>query len=377
MNLDQVKTPALILDRGVLQRNCVAMTARMRDHGVRLRPHLKTAKSARVAQLATEGQFGGVTVSTLAEAAYFADNGFQDITYAVGIVPAKLDAAAALQDRGVRLTLLTDNLEAARAVGEGAAARDRDFRLLIEIDTGGQRAGMDPQSDELLEIGRFIDGHPRLTLEGVLTHAGQSYHCDSIDGVKAVAVQERAGVVGAAERLRAAGLPCPVVSAGSTPTAVHADSLDGVTEMRPGVYVFNDLDQYALGSCAMDDIAVTVLASVIGHNPRNRRILVDAGALALSKDISASEFMSNVGYGLISAAADTRPIDGLYVAEVHQEHGLIAAGAGTPPYDSFPVGTRVRILPNHSCMTAAAHDSYFVVDGGTEVVDRWDRVNGW
>lgn len=377
MNLDQVKTPALILDKSVLNRNCAAMIARMQNHGVRLRPHLKTAKSARVAAAATEGQFGGVTVSTLAEAQYFADHGFQDITYAVGIVPAKLDALAALQTRGARLTLLTDNLEAARAVGEGADRLDQDFRLLIEIDTGGARAGVDPQSDDLLEIGRFIDGHPRLALEGVLTHAGQSYHCDTIAGVKTVAEQERAGVVAAAERMRAAGLPCPVVSAGSTPTAVHAESLDGVTEMRPGVYVFNDLDQYALGSCAMDDIAVSVLASVIGHNPRSGRILVDAGALALSKDLSAGEFMTDAGYGLICPADSTTPIEGLHVADVHQEHGLIAAASGTPPFARFPIGARLRILPNHACITAAAHDGYLVVDGGTAVVDRWDRVNGW
>jgi D-serine deaminase-like pyridoxal phosphate-dependent protein len=167
------------------------------------------------------------------------------------------------------------------------------------------------------------------------------------------------------------------VSAGSTPTAVHAGSLEGVTELRPGVYVFFDLDQVGIGACAIEDIAVSVLASVIGHNRRAGRVLIDAGALALSKDVSAGEFMSHVGYGLVCPAGSTVPMDGLYVAEVHQEHGLIAAAEGAPPYDVLPIGSKVRVLPNHACITAAAHPAYHVVEGGPEVIARWERANGW
>jgi len=377
VRLAELKTPALVLDRGVLARNCAAMAARAAAHGLRLRPHLKTAKSAEVARLATAGQFGGVTVSTLAEARYFAARGFRDITYAVGIVPGKLDEVARLQRDGARLTLLADSAEAVAGAAERAAALDAGFRLLIEIDTGGRRGGVAPDSGELIALARAIAAAPGLELEGVLTHAGQSYACQGAAQVRAVAEAERAGVVAAAERLRAGGLRCPVVSAGSTPTAVHAESLEGVTELRPGVYVFFDLDQVGIGACALEDIALTVLASVIGHNRRAERILIDAGALALSKDVSAGAFMSHVGYGLVCPAGASAPLDGLYVAEVHQEHGLIAAARGAPPYDSLPVGAQVRILPNHACITAAAHAAYQVVDGGDEVVDRWERVNGW
>ena len=377
MQLAELDTPALVLDRAVLARNCAAMAARVAARGLRLRPHLKTAKSAEVARLATAGQFGGVTVSTLAEARYFAARGFRDITYAVGIVPGKLDEVAALQHNGARLTVIADNAGAVAGAAARAAALDARFHLLIEVDTGGLRGGVAPDSDELIALGRAIAAAPGLELEGVLTHAGQSYNCQGSEQIRTVAEAERAGVVAAAERLRAAGLPCPVVSAGSTPTAVHAESLEGVTQLRPGVYMFFDLDQVGIGSCAREDIALTVLASVIGHNRRAARILIDAGALALSKDISAGAFMSDVGYGLVCPAGASTPMDGLYVAEVHQEHGLIAAAGGAPPYEALPVGAKVRILPNHACITAAAHSAYQVVEGSGEVVDRWERVNGW
>ena len=375
--LSDLRTPALILDRGVVARNCAAMAARMQRHGVRLRPHIKTAKAARVAELATAGQFGGITVSTLAEARHFAARGYRDITYAVGMVPAKLDEAAALRREGVRLGLVTDNLEAAEGLAARAEDLGVDFPVLIEVDTGGARAGVAPESEELIALGRLVEAAPALDLEGVLTHAGQSYHCRGVAEIEAVAEAERAGIAAAAARLRAAGLPCPVVSAGSTPTAVHARALDGVTEMRPGVYVFYDLDQVGIGTCGVDDIALSVRARVIGHNRRTGRILIDAGALALSKDVSAGEFMPQAGYGLICPLDSNEPIEGLRVADVHQEHGLIAAGQGEPPYERFPPGSLLRVLPNHACITAAAHDAYQVVDDGTEVVDRWERVNGW
>jgi len=376
MTLDDLKTPCLLLSRPAFVGNCRRMSERLRGLGVHLRPHMKTAKSADAARLATEGHFGGITVSTLAEADYFARSGFREITYAVGIVPTKLEEAAALQSPGVNITLLTDSTEVIPALETRAAALDAAFPLLIEVDTGGRRGGVAPDGEDLIVLGQRIHESPSLTLAGVLTHAGQSYHCPTVDGIREVAEQERAGITRAAERLRNAGLPCPVVSAGSTPTATHAANLSGVTEMRPGVYMFGDLDQMALGSCRAEDIAVTVLASVIGHNRRANRILIDAGGLALSKDVSASEFLSDVGYGRLCGedGAPTR----LFVSEVHQEHGLIAAPDGEGlPFDLHPIGSRVRILPNHICMTAAAHERYHVTDGKKNVLEVWERTNGW
>ena len=160
---------------------------------------------------------------------------------------------------------------------------------------------------------------------------------------------------------------------------VHARSLAGVTEIRPGVYTFFDLQQAALGVCTEADIAVSVLATVIGHNRRSQRVLIDAGALALSKDVSASEFRPRVGYGLIRPVrGGSLPVEDLYVAEVHQEHGLVAVPAGRePPWDALPLGTTVRVLPNHACLTAAAFDRYHVDPGNGLAGLAWDKAVGW
>ncbi len=377
MDLNDLPTPALVLDRGVLSANIARMNERMRRLGVPLRPHLKTAKSADVARLAVAGHPGGVTVSTLHEADYFLERGFADVTYAVGITPARLDGAAALRRRGADLKIITDDVGVAGAI----AAHGASFAVLIEIDTGGARGGVAPGGPELLEIARRLDGAPAVTLGGVLTHAGHSYDCRDEAAMAAVAEEERAGAVMAAKRLRAAGLACPVVSVGSTPTARFARDLTGVTEARPGVYMFCDLFQAGIGVCERGDIALGVLASVIGQRRQENLLLIDAGALALSKDRSTAELAADSGFGLVCDAITGRPHGGLphgglKVASVHQEHGIIASDAPIP-FESFPIGARVRVLPNHACMTGAAHETYNVIDGGTEIVARWPRCNRW
>jgi D-serine deaminase-like pyridoxal phosphate-dependent protein len=171
----------------------------------------------------------------------------------------------------------------------------------------------------------------------------------------------------------------PAVSVGSTPTALHARSLAGVTDIRPGVYTLLDLAQVALGSCTVDDIAVSVLATVIGHNRRTGRMLIDAGALALSKDVSGNRGGRKVGYGLVCAATGGRPEDGLIVADAHQEHGMVACeGDGTGLESHHPVASRVRVLPNHACMMAAPYDRYYLVRGTDPRVEGvWPKVTGW
>lgn len=372
MDLEDLPTPALVLDRRVLSANIARMNERMGRLGVPLRPHLKTAKSADVARLAVAGHPGGITVSTLHEADYFLERGFTDITYAVGITPARLDAAAALRRRAAELKIITDDVGVARAIaGHGAS-----FTVLIEIDSGEARGGVAAEGPELMEIARILDGATAVTLGGVLTHAGHSYRCRDEAAMAAVAEDERAGAVTAAERLRAAGLGCPVVSVGSTPTATFAHDLTGVSEARPGVYMFFDSFQAGIGVCETGDIALSVLASVIGRRRDANLLLIDAGALALSKDRSTAELAEDCGFGLVCDAASGRPLDGLKVTSVHQEHGIIA-GTSPIPFDAYPIGARVRVLPNHACMTGAAHDAYNVIDGGTEVVARWPRCNGW
>lgn len=373
MELQSLDTPALILDRAVVERNTARMSERMAAHGVSLRPHLKTAKSAQVARLATAGHSGAITVSTLAEAGYFLDHGFDDITYAVCMTAGKLPQAAALMARGAELKLLTDSVEAATAIAN--ADHGVRFRVMIEVDCGDARTGVLADSPELLNISKVLHEGPHTELFGVLTHGGHSYAAPDVEGIRQVAREERDAVVNAAGRLRAAGLPCPVVSAGSTPTAVHGESYDGITEMRPGVFVFFDLDQLSRNACAREDLALSVLASVIAHNRHVGQIVIDAGALALSKDISATGRWPEIGYGSLCDADTMAPLAGLNVAKVSQEHGIVPVKDDSA-YARLPVGSKVRVLPNHACITAAAYPCYHVVEG-TRIVDEWDRVNGW
>jgi D-serine deaminase-like pyridoxal phosphate-dependent protein len=192
-----------------------------------------------------------------------------------------------------------------------------------------------------------------------------------------MAEQERARTVEAAERLRAAGLPCPIVSVGSTPTLHYAPGLEGVTEARAGVYAFGDLVQAELGTCAIDDIAIGVLASVIGHNRQHGRVLIDAGFLALSRDRGTADLPVDWGYGALCDPVSGALIEKVTVSSTNQEHGIVTAREGEIDFGRFPVGSRVKVLPNHACATAAAYDLYYVTEGGERIVDRWERVNGW
>lgn len=376
MTLDGLRTPALILDSGILRRNLAAMSERIAGLGLDLRPHMKTSKCAEIAKLATAGHSGGICVSTVAEAVYFARHGFKDITYAFGIAPDKIEALAALVHDGVDVSLLLDDAGVARAVAERAAALDTRFDVLVEIDSGMHRAGIDANAPALLEIGRILEEAPAVRLGGVLSHGGQSYDCRGAAECRIVAEEERLAVATASSRLRDAGLPCPRVAPGSTPTAVHAQSAEGITEMRPGNYMFFDLHQLGIGACGVQDIAVSVLAQVVGHNRGHNRILIDAGALALSKDNGAQDQIPDSGYGWVFDRLGQARIGDLRVTALSQEHGTIESD-GPLPFDHLPIGARVRVLPSHSCLTAAAYGRYNLVDGGAIVTDVWERMGGW
>lgn len=368
MQLEDLGTPCLVLDRGILERNLKVMSDRVRRLGVSLRPHLKTAKSADVARLATAGEAGGITVSTLAEAEYFAERGFRDILVAASQPPQKLDRAARLVESGVSLALITDDVAGARSIADHHAA----FEVLIELDSGDNRAGIDGSGPALLEIARVLGRK----FSGVMTHAGHSYGCRDVQCIRDVAETERSTVVNAARRLRESGVECRLVSVGSTPTMTHAENLEGVTEARPGVYMFQDLFQAEIGSCARDDIAVTVLASVIGRNEEENRFILDAGALALSKDRSTQATTHDAGYGMVWDIQARQTLGNCVIERVYQEHG-VAVSDMTLSFEQLALGKKVRVVPNHACITAAAYDRYYVVDRGTEVVAEWDRVNGW
>ncbi len=375
-SLDRLETPCLVLDRGKLERNIARMRGHLAKRKVALRPHVKTAKSFEVARLALAGQPGGITVSTLKEAEQFFAHGITDILYAVGITPNKLDHVAALQRRGADITIILDNVESARIVAARGAALGVTFPALIEIDSDGHRSGVKPGDAVLVEIGRILGG-PGAQLRGIMTHAGDSYNCDTVEKIRAMAVRERDAVARCAASLREAGLPCPIVSVGSTPTATYSEDLTGVTEVRAGVFVFFDLVMAGLGVCAVDDIAISVLASVNGHQRDKGWIITDGGWMAMSRDRGTASQKIDQAYGVVCSLGGA-PLEDLLVVSTNQEHGIIGRRGGGPlDVTQYPVGTMLRVLPNHACATAAQHDRYHVVAGGTAVTAVWPRFSGW
>lgn len=375
--LRHLDTPCLVLDAERMERNIARLRDRLAPLGANLRPHLKTSKSTEVARRLMSSTSGPATVSTLKEAAYFAAAGVRDMIYAVGITPTKLEQVLQLRSEGVDLAVLLDTVEQAEAVAAASRAAGTAIPALIEIDCDGHRSGVLPTDAEgLVKIGRaLVQGGE---LRGVLTHAGASYAARSTQALEKCAEEERQAVVDAANTLRAAGLPCPVVSLGSTPTAHSARSLEGVTEVRAGVFVFFDLVMAGIGVCQVDDIALSVMATVIGHQHEKGWILIDAGWMAMSQDKGTSKQAVNQGYGIV---CDVRgmPYPDLIVGDANQEHGIITvrpgSGAALP---DLAIGDRVRILPNHACATAAQHHGYHVVRGASDVVEaQWPRFGGW
>ncbi len=370
-------TPALLLDRGRMRSNIHRMSERIGSLGGTLRPHVKTNKSIDVVnEIVAGGNTRGITVSTLSEAEYFFDKGITDITYAVGIAPNKFGPVADLLSRGCDLRVILDSVGIAERLSTYAGEHDVNVKVLIELDTDGHRSGVTPEDDALIAIGRHLHEAAGTTLEGVLTHAGESYHCRTPEALLAMARQERDGAVRAAERMRDAGLPCPVVSIGSTPTALAVDDLTGVTEVRPGVYVFFDLVMTGIGVSDADEIAVSVLASVIGYQADRNWVITDAGWMAMSRDRGTAEQAIDYGYGLVTDLSGS-PIADLVVSGANQEHGIVSSRSGNVrPQEILELGDLVRILPNHACATSAQFDRYLVTDG-TDVIDTWPRTGGW
>jgi D-serine deaminase-like pyridoxal phosphate-dependent protein len=375
MNLASLETPALILDRVKVAANCARMRDRLNHFGVALRPHVKTAKSLEVAKLAHGGNAGPITVSTLKEAEFFHANGFNDILYAVGIVPNKFARAAALKRAGCDLKVILDSVEAAQTFAAYCMAEKLVLPALIEIDTDDHRAGVKPDADNLLETGAVLAKAG--LLGGVMTHAGNSYNSRSADEIRAWARREHDGIVRAAKRLREAGFAVPIVSLGSTPTALFGESYEGVTEVRAGVYVFFDLVMAGLGVCDVNDIALSVAASVIGHQPDKGWIITDGGWMAMSRDRGTAKQAVDQGYGLVCDARGV-PQPDLILIDANQEHGIVGSRSGRKlSPQEFPVGTLFRVLPNHACATGAQHGRYHVVAGSPLIETTWERFNGW
>lgn len=351
--LEDLGTPALLLDLDRLEANLELMRGRAAALGVRLRPHAKTHKCLEIARMQRTLGAAGITVATLEEARAFADGGFTDITWAFPLNPTRMDEVVELAD------VLGVTVESDEAIEALERAR-RPFRVWLEVDCGYGRTGVDPRAARALALARRIAAAPHLRLAGCLTHSGHAYHADSPARIVEIAEEERRVMVEFGERLREAGVDPGVLSVGSTPAMSLATSLAGVDEARPGNYALYDYTQAVLGACGLDRPAATVLSTVVSSNTEAGRSVSDAGALVLSKDLGPD---TPPHYGLVYGELDDPvPDKDIRVVSVSQEHAILSTVR--------PVGTRVRILPNHACLTVAQFD-HFTVVRGNRVMDRW------
>ena len=362
-----VETPALLLHLDVVERNVGHMAERAGQLGVALRPHAKTHKCVEVARLQREHGARGLTVSTLVEAEVFARAGFNDVTWAFPIDPSHIPHVCRIAEAtGATLRVAVDDERTARALaGSG-------LHVWLKVDSGLHRAGVDPASPYALQVAAELGKEQELVFDGILTHSGHAYRTTSKAEAARVAEQERSVMVGFAERARKAGIPLREVSVGSTPAMAAVQDLAGVTEARPGNYVFYDRTMVLIGCCEPADVGVTVLATVVSHQPGAAHFIVNAGALELSKDPGPAH-VAPQAMGAVRGAPE------LTVATLSQEHGLISAASPAALDDRFAVGTQVEIIPNHSCLTVPLFDEYHVIRGagnGGREVDRWKVERG-
>jgi threo-3-hydroxy-D-aspartate ammonia-lyase len=358
------ETPALLLHLDVVERNLARMAARARALGVQLRPHAKTHKSVELAKRQLAHGAAGLTVATLVEAGTLARAGVTDLTWAFPLDPTHIPHALRIvAETGATLRVVTDDLATARAL------RNSGLHVWLKVDCGYHRAGVDPESPYALEVAKELGAERGLTFDGILSHSGHAYRTTSTNEAAEIAESERSVMVRFARRLQASGVPVRSISVGSTPAMVAARDLAGVTEARPGNYVFYDRTMVLIGCCEPEDVGVTVLATVVSHQPGASHFVVDAGALALSKDSGPSHGDLPQAMGSVQGHPE------LTVASVSQEHGVIRAASPRVLEGKFPVGARIEIVPNHSCLTVAQFDEYHVKQGG-RVTARWPIARG-
>lgn len=353
--IEDLPTPALVLDLDVLERNLDAMQTRADRLGVRLRPHAKTHKCVQIAELQRSRGARGLTVSTLEEARIFASHGFDDVTWAFPVIGGRLGEVAEIAaeiDLGV-------TVDSGWAI-ERLPSLDRPLSVWLEIDTGYGRTGVRYDDPAALDLARQIAARDDLALRGLLTHAGHTYHAGTPDRIREIAETERSAMVELADRFRADGLDPGTLSVGSTPGMSLVETLEGVDEARPGNYALYDYTQASLGACTPADCAVSVIGTVISARAGEDRCVADCGALVVSKDLGPDD---PPHFGRVWADLSATALDpGIRIASVSQEHAILSGYR--------PMGSKVRVLPNHACLTVARFDHFFVARG-YEVVDRW------
>jgi D-serine deaminase-like pyridoxal phosphate-dependent protein len=346
-------TPSLLIDVDTLERNIVEMAEVARVAGVRLRPHTKAHKCPAIARVQLDAGAQGITVAKLGEAEVMADAGIDDILVAYPIVgEAKLARLRALLERAaVRTT--TDSLEVADGLGRIGREIGRDLPVLVEVDTGMHRVGRPPGAPTVELVKRLVRV-PGVEVQGLLTHAGHSYGAANAGELRRLAEREGLDLVETAERCAADGIRLREISVGSTPTARIVAEVAGVTEIRPGTYALNDVQQMRLGVATEETSALRVLTTVVAH-PTDERFVLDAGTKAFTSD--GDDGPPFPGRGIVAG----RP--GLHLDFMNEEHA-VGHRTGT---DDVRIGDRLEVIPLHACATVNMFDEAFGVRGGKVV----------
>ena len=362
-SLKDVETPAVIIDRELLQQNIARGAAHARNANIRLRPHVKSHKSVAIAKMQIESGAHGITVAKSSEALPFIKAGISDITIAHPLVDRR-KIARLLEVAGqhqTALTLIGDSQIGIDAIVEEASAKGVSVNIQMKIDVGLHRCGVDPSGNTALELARLITDRTELRFAGILSHAGHAYAAATADDVRHIAATERRLMLDVADRIQRAGISVPSISIGSTPTVWHNDGFDGISEIRPGNYVFMDLTQTSLEVVPQADIALSVLATVISCNPTYA--IIDAGSKVLSSDRGPHGSTRLSGYGRAFPAVDLEG-PGMTVTSLSEEHGFVNHGGR-----QLAVGTQLRILPNHACPVVNLARELFIIDpDGTRCV---------
>jgi D-serine deaminase-like pyridoxal phosphate-dependent protein len=356
--LQDLPTPQVLIDYARARRNIDRVQGLASDAGVRLRPHAKTHKSPIVAKWQIERGAIGVCCAKLGEAEVFVDAGFDNIRLPYPVNPSNAPRLMALMDRAT-MSIIVDHLDVACGWSDAMRRAGRTLDVLVKVDVGFHRCGIDPDGEPLAFL-QAVARLPGVRLRGLLSHAGHAYHAASEDDLIAIARQEAATLSRLRDQAAASGLALDEISVGATPTLRFSAGEKGITELRPGNYVYFDRTQVALGAASLDDCALTVLATVVSK-PAADRIILDCGSKTLTND-QARGITRAAGYGAVLAEVSDAPRqvdEALTIERLSEEHATLRVAGGTP----LVPGNRVRVVPNHSCVVSNLVDVVRLVEG--------------
>ena len=368
--IQDLRTPCYVVYKSILQRNAQRMRDRAEKLGCALRPHVKTCKAVEAAKIATNGRMRRICVSTLREAQFFADAGFDDILYTTPLTPDKLPEVHDLNRRLGTFHVMVDHPDQANALLASTLAADgKALSVFVCVDCGYHRDGVDPTDESSVALVRSLHASRGVAFAGLYTHGGHSYDAADAAALAAVGEAERDVTVGFARALRAGGVPVPIVGVGSTPTCSRPPAhLEGIDEMHPGNYVYYDMTQVGLGACAVEDVAVRVLTRVVGHYVKANTLLVDCGWTGASK-----QGVGAAGYDGFPEAPHLRLVN------LKQECGEVSSVDGAPiPWARHPIGSMLAIAPYHSCAATHQHaEVHVLADDRATVLETWPICKGW